>query len=99
MSTAFSLKSVSFFSGSRASVGRSSRGLCASRRSLSVDSSRRAEIDRVKLYYYHAETPMADTVLRYELMGRIQPYSMFLQRPERELIKRGDQDGRKVVFF
>jgi itaconate CoA-transferase len=61
--------------------------------------ARRGEIDRVKLYYFHAETPMADTVLRYELMGRLQPYSMFLQRPERELIKRGEQDGRKVVFF
>jgi itaconate CoA-transferase len=24
---------------------------------------------------------------------------MFLQRPERELIKRGDQEGRKVVNF
>jgi itaconate CoA-transferase len=59
----------------------------------------RGEIDRVKLYYFHAETPMADTVLRYELMGRLQPYSMFLQRPERELIKRGEQDGRKVIFF
>jgi itaconate CoA-transferase len=59
----------------------------------------RGEIDRVKLYYFHAETPMADTVLRYELMGRLQPYSMFLQRPERDLIKRGEQDGRKVVFF
>jgi itaconate CoA-transferase len=59
----------------------------------------RGEIDRVKLYYFHAETPMADTVLRYELMGRLQPYSMFLQRSERELIKRGEQDGRKVVFF
>jgi itaconate CoA-transferase len=61
--------------------------------------ARRSEIDRVKLYYFHAETPMADTVLRYDLMGRLQPYSMFLQRPERELIKRGEQDGRKVVFF
>jgi len=59
----------------------------------------RGEIDRVKLYYFHAETPMADTVLRYELMGRLQPYSMFLQRAERELIKRGEQDGRKVIFF
>ena len=59
----------------------------------------RGEIDRVKLFYFHAESPMADTVLRYELMGRLLPYSMFLQRPERELIKRGDQDGRKVVYF
>src|SRR5246500_1194050 len=64
-----------------------------------ADRARRGEIDRVKLYYFHAETPMADTVLRYELMGRLQPYSMFLQRPERELIKRGEQDGRKVIFF
>jgi len=59
----------------------------------------RGEIDRVKLFYFHAEAPMADTVLRYELMGRFLPYSMFLQRPERELIKRGDQEGRKVVNF
>jgi itaconate CoA-transferase len=50
----------------------------------------RGEIDRVRLYYFHAETPMADTVLRYELMGSLQPYSMFLQRAERELIKRGE---------
>jgi itaconate CoA-transferase len=59
----------------------------------------RGEIDRVKMYYFHAETPMAQTVLHYELMGRLLPYSMFLQRPERELIKRGEQDGRKVVYF
>jgi len=59
----------------------------------------RGEIDRVKLFYFHAEAPMADTVLRYELMGRFLPYSMFLQRPERDLIKRGDQEGRKVVNF
>jgi len=58
----------------------------------------RGEIDRVKLFYFHAEAPMADTVLRYELMGRFLPYSMFLQRPERDLIKRrsGGPQGRQL---
>jgi itaconate CoA-transferase len=64
-----------------------------------ADRAERAEIDRVKLYYFHAEKPMADTVLRYELMGRFLPHSMFLQPAERELIRRGDADGRKVVYF
>jgi itaconate CoA-transferase len=59
----------------------------------------RAEIDRVKLFYFHAEKPMADTVLRYQLMGRFLPHSMFLQPAERDLIARGEQDGRKVVYF
>ncbi|HZC08422.1 MAG TPA: acetyl-CoA hydrolase/transferase C-terminal domain-containing protein [Mycobacterium sp.] len=59
----------------------------------------RGEIDRVKLFYLHAETPMAQTVLRYELMGRLLPHSMFVQQAERALIKRGEQDGRKVVYF
>ena len=59
----------------------------------------RGEIDRVKLFYLHAETPMAQTVLRYELMGRLLPHSMFVQQAERALIKRGERDGRKVVYF
>ena len=85
-------------SGSSVAIGQAASQPRALLGALAARASR-GEIDRVKLYYFHAETPMADTVLRYELMGRLQPYSMFLQRPERELIKRGDQDGRKVVFF
>lgn len=56
-------------------------------------------LDDVKLYYFHAEKPMQDSLLRYELMGALRPHSMFLQRAERELIKLGDRDGRKVVSF
>lgn len=58
------------------------------------------QIDDVKVYYYHAERHMRDTLLRYELMGRIKPYSMFLQEAERSLIKQGVADGnRKVVYY
>lgn len=78
-------------------------GMAASqpRRLLEALAARatRAEIDRVRLYYFHAEKPMAETVLRYELMGRFLPHSMFLQPPERRLIERADRDGRKVVSF
>jgi itaconate CoA-transferase len=85
-------------SGSSVAIGQAASQPRALLGALAARAGRGA-IDRVKLYYFHAETPMADTVLRYELMGRLQPYSMFLQRPERDLIKRGEQDGRKVVFF
>lgn len=85
-------------SGSSVAIGQAASQPRALLGALAARASR-GEIDRVKLYYFHAETPMADTVLRYELMGRLHPYSMFLQRPERELIKRGEQDGRKVIFF
>jgi itaconate CoA-transferase len=57
-------------------------------------------IDNVKLYYMHAEQYMQQSLLRYELMGRIKPYCMFVQEAERELIKKGQADGgRKVVYY
>lgn len=43
---------------------------------------------------------MKNSLLRYELMGRIKPYCMFMQATERELVKKGIEDGnRKVVYF
>jgi itaconate CoA-transferase len=65
--------------------------------------ARRAEagaIDDVRLYYYHAEEAMRRSLLRYELMGRIKPHTMFMQAAERDLIVKGLKDGgRKVVFY
>jgi itaconate CoA-transferase len=59
-----------------------------------------ANIDNVKLYYMHAEENMKRSLLRYELMGRIKPYCMFMQEAERDLIKKGQEDGnRKVVYY
>jgi itaconate CoA-transferase len=58
------------------------------------------KVDNVKLYYFHAERHMKNSLLRYELMGRIKPYCMFIQDAERELIKKGVEDGnRKVVYY
>src|SRR6204780_2076682 len=57
-------------------------------------------VDNVKVYYMHAEENMKKSLLRYELMGRIKPYCMFLQEAERDLIKKGQEDGdRKVVYY
>jgi itaconate CoA-transferase len=58
------------------------------------------KIDNVKLYYMHAEQNMKLSLLRYELMGRIKPHCMFIQEAERDLIKKGQEDGgRKVVYY
>ena len=58
------------------------------------------KVDNVRLYYMHAERHMQRTLLRYELMGRIKPHTMFMQAAERELIKKGKEDGdRKVIFY
>src|ERR1700677_3995930 len=57
-------------------------------------------VDNVKIYYMHAEENIKKSLLRYELMGRIKPYCMFMQEAERELIKQGQEDGdRKVVYY
>src|ERR1700689_2101323 len=57
-------------------------------------------VDKVEGYYMHAEENMKKSLLRYELMGRIKPYCMFLQEAERGLIKQGQEDGdRKVVYY
>ncbi|MFM0662122.1 acetyl-CoA hydrolase/transferase family protein [Paraburkholderia sediminicola] len=58
------------------------------------------DIDDMKVYYFHAEEFLRKSLLRYSLMGRIVPHSMFLGAPERELIRLGEEDGnRKVVYF
>ena len=65
-----------------------------------ADRARCGAVDDVKLYYFHAEEPMRQSLLRYELMGPIRPFSFFLQKPERDLITQGMADGgRKVVSF
>ncbi len=64
---------------------------------------RRAEagaVDDVRVYYYHSEKHMRESILRYELMGRIKPHCMFMQHTERELIQQGLADGnRKVIYY
>ncbi len=54
-------------------------------------------LDGIHLWYFHSLPHAGETVLRYELMDQIRPRCMFLGPVERELMKRGDADGRKVV--
>ena len=58
------------------------------------------DIDALKVYYFHSEAFLRESLLRYSLMGRILPHCMFMGAPERELVKLGVEDGnRKVVFY
>lgn len=53
----------------------------------------------IRLWYFHSMPAAAETVLRYELLDRIEPHCMFLGPTERALIARGEADGRKVINF
>ena len=57
------------------------------------------ELRDVNIYYFESTKTAANTILRYELLDRIKPYCMFLSRVEREIIKRSDQENRKVVYY
>lgn len=57
------------------------------------------ELEQLRLWYFHSMPDAAQTVLRYDLMDRVQPHCMFLGPIERDLMARGDADGRKVVNF
>ena len=56
-------------------------------------------VSGLKLWYFHSMPGAAETVLRYEMLDRIQPHCMFMGPIERELAKRGEAEGRKVVNF
>ncbi|WP_010188557.1 acetyl-CoA hydrolase/transferase family protein [Sphingomonas sp. PAMC 26605] len=57
------------------------------------------QIEDPRVYYFEATSIAAKTILRYELNDRIRPYSMFITRAERALIKRGLEEGRKTVNY
>jgi itaconate CoA-transferase len=63
-----------------------------------ADRAAAGRVDNLKLYYFESTRIAGETVLRYELTERIQPYSMFVTDVEHALIKRGEQDGRKKVL-
>jgi itaconate CoA-transferase len=57
------------------------------------------ELRDVNIDYFESTKIAGNTILRYELLDRIKPYCMFLSRVEREIIKRWDQENRKVVYY
>jgi itaconate CoA-transferase len=85
-------------SGSRVALGMAMSQPPALMQAL-ADRASAGKVDDVKLYYYQSQDALQRTLLRYELMGRIKPFCLFLAAAERELVKQGVQHGRKVVFF
>lgn len=57
------------------------------------------ELTDLALWYFHSMPVAGETVLRYEFLDRVRPHCMFLGVYERELIKRGEAEGRKLVDF
>lgn len=64
-----------------------------------ADRAEAGGIDNLRIYYFEATSIAGSTILRYDLNDRIRPYSMFITGSERALIKRGVEDGRKVVNY
>lgn len=58
-----------------------------------------AEIDEVKLFYFHSTPHAGGTVLRYELLDRIRPHCFFLGPLERALMARGEAEGKRTIAF
>jgi itaconate CoA-transferase len=59
-----------------------------------ADRAERGEVEDVNLYYLLSCRIAADTVLRYELMDRIRPWSLFHSAIERKLEQRAFEEGR-----
>ena len=65
-----------------------------------ADRAAAGSVDDLKVYYYESTSIAGQTILRYELTGRIHPYCMFVSAVERAVIKRGMEDGgRKVINY
>ena len=54
----------------------------------------RGEVEDLNLYYLLSSAIAGDTVLRYELMDRIRPWSLFHSAVERRLEQRAFEEGR-----
>ena len=86
-------------SGSRLSMGMFAAEPPALLKAL-ADRAAAGAVGDLRVYYYESARIAGDTILRYELNDRIQPYCMFITGVERALIKRGMEDGgRKAVYY
>ena len=56
-------------------------------------------IEELRVYYSHSMATAAQTILKYEYMGLIKPHPFFPTVVERELMRRGREDNREVVFY
>jgi itaconate CoA-transferase len=57
------------------------------------------KIEELRIYYMHSEAYMHDTVLKYEYMDKIKPYPFYMGSIERDLVKRGLEEHKKLIFY
>ena len=62
-----------------------------------ADRAEARQVEGLRLYYLLSTAIAGDTVLRYDLMDRIRPNSLFHGKVERALEVRARADGRRVV--
>ena len=85
-------------SGSKMAMGMAMAEPPALLRAL-ADRARAGGVEALKLYYFEATSIAGDTVLAYDLVDRIEPYCMFITKADRNTIKRGLEDDRKVLRY
>lgn len=61
--------------------------------------ARNGQVEGLRVYYFEATSIAGKTILDYDLNDRIQPYCMFVTAAERNLIKKGLENDRKVVSY
>jgi acyl-CoA hydrolase len=83
-------------SGSKLSMGMAMAEPPALLKAL-ADRAAAGGIEGLKVYYFESTSVAGKTILRYELNDRLIPYCMFIAATERALIKRGVEDGGRIV--
>lgn len=63
------------------------------------DRVRAGAIEELRVYYSHSVPAAAQTILKYEYMDVIKPHAFFLTLFERQLMRRGAEESRTVVFY
>ncbi len=63
------------------------------------DRVKQKEIEDLRLYYMHPATPLQTTLLKYEYMDVIHPFPFYPTKIERALLKKGLEEGRKVIDY
>ncbi len=64
-----------------------------------AERARGGGVEGLKLYYFEATSIAGDTVLAFDLVDRIEPYCMFVTKADRNTIKRGLDEDRKVLRY
>lgn len=56
-------------------------------------------IEELRVYYSHSEEALHNSILKYEYMDRIKPYTFYMGPIERDLVKKSLLDKKKVIFY